>query len=81
MELIVSSREKNSFLTLDNMNSEASGAVCWSPPPHGFWKLNCDGSVTNNGREARCGGLLRDSHGSFVFGFSHSLDVVLESEL
>lgn len=55
----------------------------WNPPPKGLWKLNCDGSVTNHGQSAGCGGILRNSSGNFVFAFTHRLNgcFALEAEL
>lgn len=55
----------------------------WVPPIQGNWKLNCDGSVNNNGRSAGCDGVLRDFRGRFVFAFASRLDPcsVLEAEL
>lgn len=60
-----------------------TGPVAWKPPPRGYWKLNTDGSVKNNGRSAGCGGVLRGSRGEFIFGFSCRLRAcsVLEAEL
>lgn len=60
-----------------------NSTIGWTPPPIGSWKLNCDGSVRRNGREAGCGGILRDSSGNFVFGFTSKLQScsVVEAEL
>lgn len=46
-------------------------------------KLNCDGSVRNNGGSAGCGGLMRDEHGAFVLAFTRRLQRCspLEAEL
>lgn len=42
----------------------------WKPPPAGWLKLNCDGSVTNHGNFWSLGGCARDEFGNFIFGFS-----------
>lgn len=57
--------------------------MCWSPPPQGFHKLNCDGAVSGAGAMAGCRGILRDASGKFIFAFSHKLEPcsVLEAEL
>lgn len=52
----------------------------WNPPPLGCWKLNCDGSAQQSGRAAGCGGIMRDSSGSFVFAFSHRLEACTSIE-
>nr|KYP61079.1 Putative ribonuclease H protein At1g65750 family [Cajanus cajan] len=41
----------------------------WNPPPLGTLKLNCDKAVMNN-KLASCGGILRDSYGSFILAFA-----------
>lgn len=41
--------------------------ICWQPPAVGSFKLNVDGSRRKG--FAACGGLVRDSNGSFVRGF------------
>lgn len=43
--------------------------IKWTAPEKGFFKLNCDGAVTNYG----CGGVLRDEEGRFIFGFACGL--------
>lgn len=69
------------YLGIGNFNSEDLGIYRWCPPSKGYWKLNCDGTVRNNGKDAACGGLLRNSHGSFGFSQRLEVDLVLESEL
>jgi hypothetical protein len=45
--------------------------VQWSPPPHGWCKLNFDGSVYHDGsRRASIGGAIRDSTGRIVLSFA-----------
>lgn len=43
--------------------------IFWSPPPHGWIKVNIDASVIDN--QTRCGGVFRNSHGIFVGGFTY----------
>nr|XP_027064499.1 uncharacterized protein LOC113690699 [Coffea arabica] len=43
--------------------------VKWLPPPEGY-KLNTDGCSLGNPGRSGGGGLLRDCHGGFLFGFS-----------
>jgi ribonuclease HI len=49
--------------------------IGWTPPPTGFVKLNIDGSVLRNPGHASSGGLLRDSNGNWIQGFSHFLGI------
>lgn len=53
------------------------------PPPEDFIALNVDDSVREVGSLAGCGGVLRNSHGDFVLGFSQKLHScsVLEAEV
>uniref|UniRef100_A0A2N9EFE1 Reverse transcriptase domain-containing protein n=1 Tax=Fagus sylvatica TaxID=28930 RepID=A0A2N9EFE1_FAGSY len=44
--------------------------IGWKPPPSGFLKLNTDGSALGNPGLASVGGLIRDSNGNWVRGFS-----------
>lgn len=59
----------------DNIGTTSSSrdAISWSPPTPGFVKLNCDGSVVDQGRRATCGGILRDHDGNFIFAFAGNL--------
>ena len=45
----------------------------WTPPPLGFFKLNTDGLAQGNLGFACAGGLIRDSAGSWIRGFLHSI--------
>jgi hypothetical protein len=45
----------------------------WTPPPLGFFKLNTDGSAQGNPGFACAEGLIRDSAGRWIRGFSHSI--------
>ncbi|KAK9031592.1 hypothetical protein V6N11_055888 [Hibiscus sabdariffa] len=43
--------------------------VSWSPPPHGWVKLNTDAARVDQNGYMSCGGLARDEHGSWMVGF------------
>ena len=45
------------------------------PPSLGFFKLNIDGSVRGNLGRANAGGLIRNSMGSWIRGFSRSIGI------
>ena len=47
--------------------------VRWNKPPIGWFKLNTDGASMGNPGKAGGGGLIRDSVGFWVKGFSRSL--------
>ncbi|KAJ1402685.1 Ribonuclease H domain [Sesbania bispinosa] len=47
--------------------------VGWSPPHAGWFKFNVDGSLWNGGGAATYGGVLRDSSGTWIFGFSRHI--------
>ena len=47
--------------------------VRWNKPPVGWFKLNTDGASMGNPGKAGGGGLIRDSAGFWVKGFSRSL--------
>ena len=45
--------------------------VQWTPPPHGWFKINFDGSVYHDGSgRASIGGAIRDSAGRVVLAFA-----------
>ena len=44
-------------------------------PTKGWHKLNTDGSIVNTNGLLGCGGLLRDSAGQWVVGFTKSISV------
>ncbi|KAK8478332.1 hypothetical protein V6N11_061713 [Hibiscus sabdariffa] len=45
-------------------------SVRWNPPRSGVWKLNVDGARNLADGSASCGGVIRDSHGTWIVGFS-----------
>ena len=49
----------------------------WGKPPLGWFKLNTDGASFGNRRKTGGGGLIRDSLGNWVKGFSRSIGYVL----
>lgn len=57
--------------------------VAWTYPPVDWFKLNTDGAVKRNLGIAGCGGVLRDSCGSWIAGFGANLGIatVTEAEL
>lgn len=57
--------------------------IHWNPPPHGWVKLNCDGSQSEGEARATCGGILRDNARGFCLAFSCCLGdcPVLHAEL
>lgn len=63
--------------------SKTTMHIGWTPPPHGFFKLNTDGSVRNNPGDACAGGIIQDSHGRWIssctrkIGRTHSMAVEL----
>ncbi|KAK8479556.1 hypothetical protein V6N12_064054 [Hibiscus sabdariffa] len=52
-------------------------------PPWGWCKLNVDGSRDRLTRVSSCGGVIRDSHGYWMMGFTKNLGMcsVLDAEL
>ncbi|KAK4268336.1 hypothetical protein QN277_025008 [Acacia crassicarpa] len=57
--------------------------VRWEAPPCGTCKINVDGSFITKSREAGIGGLIRNSNGQWIFGFSEPVKVetILHVEL
>ncbi|KAL0393274.1 UNVERIFIED_CONTAM: hypothetical protein Sradi_2550200 [Sesamum radiatum] len=50
--------------------SLANPILCrWLPPPHGIWKLNCDGASNGNPGSSGAGGIIRDSRGKMILAF------------
>lgn len=47
--------------------------IAWHPPPPHTVKVNVDGSFRSSSGMAACGGLIRDSHGVLITGFSCNL--------
>lgn len=57
--------------------------IAWSCPPHGFVKINIDGSAATNPGEIAMGGVCRDHTGSGCFGFTLHLGwgTILKAEI
>ncbi|KAE8659176.1 hypothetical protein F3Y22_tig00116964pilonHSYRG00259 [Hibiscus syriacus] len=55
----------------------------WPRPPDGWFCLNSDGVVPSSDRIGTAGGVLRDSNGSWLIGFSKKLGIssILQDEL
>lgn len=51
--------------------------VGWQPPPPSFLKVNVDGAHNNQSGASTCGGIIRDSNGSFVKDSSVAWDPAL----
>ncbi|KAJ1406818.1 Ribonuclease H domain [Sesbania bispinosa] len=68
---------------LEPAPSFSSAAFWWSCPPAGFSKLNVDGSFNPVSRAMGIGGVLRESDGNWLWGFSdhRAYGSVLEAEL
>ncbi|XP_016178430.1 uncharacterized protein LOC107620837 [Arachis ipaensis] len=49
--------------------------IKWYPAPEGWIKVNTDGAAKNNPGKAGCGGLIRNSDGSWVMDFTRNLGV------
>ncbi|KAK8534022.1 hypothetical protein V6N12_047422 [Hibiscus sabdariffa] len=60
-----------------------SHPVYWTPPAHGWHKMNSDGECRVVEGWASCGGVIRDLHGNWCLGFSKFIGIysVVEAEL
>lgn len=56
--------------------------VKWERPADGWYKVNSDGAVRTGDGVAASGGVIRDSHGRWLRGFSRSIEIcsVMETE-
>lgn len=54
-------------------HEQRNNLIIWEKPYVSWVKLNCDGSLKLDPRRAGCGGLLRNSGGSWIRGFSRHL--------
>lgn len=64
------------FVTLNTSfktNNAVTTLIGWSPPLNGFFKLNTDGAAAKNPGSAGAGGVIRNSAGNFVKGFSRNI--------
>lgn len=62
-----------SSLRIPNASCVSHREVRWQGPGQDSVKMNCDGSVTNHGEVAGIGGVLRNSEGDFILGFSSNV--------
>ncbi|KAJ1425512.1 Small GTPase superfamily, ARF/SAR type, partial [Sesbania bispinosa] len=68
--ILISQAEFSSTGPVDANFISIRSEVWWTPPFFGFTKLNVDGSFNNSTGEMGIGGVLRDSSGSWICGFS-----------
>lgn len=70
---------RNAFTThaevVNHNTGLSSTSVSWVKPNTGWTKLNVDGSVSHGIGSAGCGGVLRDSKGDWITGFTHNIGV------
>lgn len=59
--------------TVPLLNQVGHNNIRWAAPSLGAWKLNCDGVVCGFGTISSAGGVLKDHHGNFIFGFALAL--------
>lgn len=80
---ILNTMKKNPNLQPNLKNKVEIEESGWQPPRRGFVKLNCDAAVRDAGRNAGCGGVLRDCFGRLIFAFSHKLETcnAIEAEM
>ncbi|XP_028762437.1 uncharacterized protein LOC114720884 [Neltuma alba] len=64
-------KEFNSTNTRQNPHH----SLLWQPPSSGWVKLNGDGAMSSVSMRAGYGGVLRDSTGCWIAGFTHHLGV------
>lgn len=57
-----------------NKSRDSEPAIRWTPTPAGLVAINVDASVREVGFMAGFGGVIRDHHASFIFGFSMKLE-------
>ncbi|KAK9002328.1 hypothetical protein V6N11_025012 [Hibiscus sabdariffa] len=55
-------------------SSVRQSSVRRNPPRSGVWKLNVDGARNLAYGSASCDGVIRDSHGTWIVGFSKYID-------
>ncbi|KAE8692548.1 DNA gyrase subunit B [Hibiscus syriacus] len=55
--------------------SKKKKVICWSPPPHDFFKFNVDGAVRGDGLQGGIGGVLKDSNCSILTSFSMAVEI------
>ncbi|KAF7812631.1 28 kDa heat- and acid-stable phosphoprotein [Senna tora] len=80
---ISESWEKVEGVSRKRMERKKEILVGWKPPDMDWYKVNVDASVNKDNSAAVCGGLLRDSSGSWIKGFTFNIGdcSVIEAEL
>ncbi|KAJ1385490.1 Ribonuclease H-like superfamily [Sesbania bispinosa] len=75
--------ECHTFLQIQSHLLHPEASLRWSPPDPGWFKLNVDGNFISSNHHMGAGGLIRDSFGRWLWGFSLFEDVgdVLLAEL
>lgn len=73
MALIIQEASQPSLICVEDSREEIH--VAWKPPPPNSYKVNIDGSFRRGEGNSTCGGLIRDSKGSFVKGFHCNMGV------
>ncbi|KAL4298891.1 hypothetical protein AHAS_Ahas17G0046200 [Arachis hypogaea] len=63
------------YLVGTNTHRRMTISIKWQPPQSNWIKINTDGAVKDNPRRAGCGGILRNSEGRWIMGFSRNLGV------
>ncbi|CAL9024261.1 unnamed protein product [Prunus brigantina] len=58
---------------LKKATSQTHMFLAWQPPPCGFFKLNIDGSRVSDSGCIAAGGIIRNSDGIWIAGFSANL--------
>ncbi|PNX57484.1 ribonuclease H, partial [Trifolium pratense] len=53
--------------------SKTQVLVAWQAPPNGWCALNIDGAAKAHRKQAGCGGVLRDTKGTWIEGFAKYL--------
>ncbi|KAK2359284.1 SKP1 protein [Trifolium repens] len=73
----------NYFHNIWSDNQHETIFIGWRRPREGWVKLNCDGSQNDRLGLASCGGLLRNSDGTWLKGYSRKLGIcdVLHAEM
>ncbi|CAL0315260.1 unnamed protein product [Lupinus luteus] len=71
--LLSSSCSGSQFETTEDDADADAESDGWSFPPNGWIKCNVDGSAPKD-KASGCGGVFRDSNGSWLYGFAISLD-------
>jgi ribonuclease HI len=72
-KFIMSIEEVSQDHLKNNPHQRESVYIGWRRPSNGWVKLNCDGACKGKGELAGCGGILRQSDGRWIKGFSRKI--------